>query len=189
MKVKICGLFRDCDIDYANEAQPDYIGFVFAKSRRALTLEQAKRMKERLDKKIKAVGVFVNADIGLIQEALGQGIVDLVQLHGQEDEATIAKLHAPVIKALRIGEAIPPNADFLLFDGAEAGSGKTFDWARLPQTEKPFFLAGGIGLHNLEKAAAIGPYCLDISSGAETDGVKDKNKMIELVRRVHNGKG
>lgn len=186
MKIKICGLFRDCDIDYVNEARPDYIGFVFAKSKRQVTIEQAKRMKERLDSNIIAVGVFVDEALDMVNKVLSEGIINIVQLHGNESNEYISKLNAPVIKAVRFGESIPQNADLILFDGANAGSGEVIDWKRIPQTNKPFFLAGGIGLENIDEAIKIKPYCIDISSGAETNNFKDKEKIIELVRRVHN---
>ncbi|MGL4606268.1 MAG: phosphoribosylanthranilate isomerase [Eubacteriaceae bacterium] len=186
MKIKICGISRDCDIDYVNEAQPDYIGFVFAKSKRKVTMEQAIKMKKRLDSSIVSVGVFVNEAVDVINEMLRQGVIDIAQLHGNESEEYISKLDMPVIKAVRFGERMPKNADFILLDGENPGSGEVLDWKELPEISKPFFLAGGISLENIEEAMKIKSYGIDISSGAETEGFKDKEKISELVRRGHN---
>ncbi len=187
MKIKICGLSRACDIDYVNEAQPDFIGFVFAESKRRVTLEQAARLRQKLRPGIRVVGVFVNEALEVVNTAVQSGVIDLVQLHGQEDEAYIGQVEAEVIKALRLGEAQPQNAAYLLFDGARAGSGEVLDWARLPQTHIPYFLAGGIRAENIGQAMELQPYGLDVSSGAETDGYKDRDKIRELVRRLRNG--
>lgn len=186
MNIKICGLFRACDIEYVNAAKPDYIGFVFAKSKRQVPLEHAKFLKSRLDPQITAVGVFVDAELSFIEEVLREGIIDMVQLHGSETEDYIARIDAPVIKALRIGDPIPNNADYLLFDAEEAGSGTPFDWSSLPKTDLPFFLAGGITLENLPQAMELQPFAIDVSSGVETDGLKDREKMERMVSRVRN---
>ena len=186
MKIKICGLFRTCDIDYVNEAQPDYVGFVFAQSRRQVSPRQAAEMKKRLDGRIAAVGVFVNEKLETVQGLLRQGVIDLVQLHGDESDEYIQKLNAPVIKAVRPGQPHRRPCAFLLFDGPKAGSGEPFDWAKLPKTQTPFFLAGGICSENLEEAMRLNPYGIDLSSGAETGGCKDREKILEMVRRVRN---
>lgn len=187
MKIKICGLFRPCDIDFVNEALPDYIGFVFAKSSRQISFEQGARFKKYLNSGIKAVGVFVNEDPETVNEAVKSKIIDMVQLHGQEDEAYINRIQAPVIKAVKPGAEIPSNARYILFDSAAAGSGNTFDWSLIPQTERPFFLAGGINAMNIKKAVAmVNPYAIDLSSGVETEGVKDREKILEIVKAVRN---
>lgn len=186
MKIKICGLFRACDIEYVNEILPDYIGFVFTKSKRQVPLEHAKFLKSRLNPQIKAVGVFVDAELSLIEEVLCEGIIDMVQLHGNETEEYIEQINAPVIKALRIGDPIPQNADYLLFDAQNPGSGIPFDWSLLPHTNKPFFLAGGITLENLPNAMQLQPFGIDVSSGVETDGLKDRDKIEKIVRSVRN---
>ena len=182
MKIKICGLFRECDIDYVNEALPDYAGFVFAESKRKVTENQAFALSRRLDSSIKAVGVFVDHDISFIRNLLERGIIDIVQLHGHENDEYISAIDAPVIKAARIGEKYDYPADYLLFDSPVAGSGKTFDWSLIPKTEKPFFLAGGINIGNITEAMKLNPYAIDVSSGVETDGAKDRGKILEIVK-------
>ncbi len=191
MKIKICGLSRPCDVDFVNAALPDYVGFVFAKSRRQVSFEQAKILKNCLDSRIQAVGVFVNAPLDIMEKAVAENIVNMVQLHGQEDknilEACKKRLpHTKIIKALQVHEAMPELADYVLFDAPKAGSGEVFDWSRLPKTEKTFFLAGGIGLHNIEQAMRQEPYAVDISSGAEVNGFKDAHLIEQLIRKVRH---
>ena len=196
MKIKICGLTRECDINYVNEALPDYAGFVFAGSKRKVSADQAFALKRGLSSSIKAVGVFVDHDISFIRDLLKRGVIDIVQLHGHEDEEYISAINAPVIKAVRLdkksekserSEKFDYPADYLLFDSPSAGSGKTFDWSLIPKTEKPFFLAGGINIGNISGAIEIKPYAIDVSSGVETDGAKDRCKILEIVRSVRNG--
>lgn len=197
-KIKICGLSRRDDIDAVNDALPDYIGFVFAPSPRQVSMSQAAELKQALDSRIQAVGVFVDADIADIAMLVRSGVIDTVQLHGSEDAIYIRNLKeavpVPVIKAVRvqsakkITDAQELNCDYLLLDtwrkDVQGGSGSAFDWALIPQLEKPYFLAGGLTTANLLEAARFEPYCLDVSSGAETEGKKDRNKILELVRLI-----
>ena len=197
-RIKICGLFRPQDADYANAALPDYIGFVFAQSRRKVTPAKAAQIKKRLDARIKVVGVFVDAELDDAAAMARDGLVDVIQLHGGEDAAYIERLrtktNAPIIKAVRVQSTAQILAaqqlpcDYLLMDAYHpdkpSGVGERFDWALLPALEKPYFLAGGINHENIRKALKLKPYGIDVSSGAETDGVKDKDKIIELVRFV-----
>lgn len=196
MKIKICGLFREEDITFANEALPDYVGFVFAKSRRQITPEQAMQFKKRLSSQIQTVGVFVNAPAEEVIARLTEGSIDIAQLHGEESEEDIRYIKAvtnkPVIKAVKVDgrydvEAwLDSEADYLLFDSG-AGSGKLFDWSLLAEVNRPFFLAGGLKSENLEAAMQeVEPYAIDLSSGVETDGVKDGRKMKEAVACVRN---
>lgn len=198
-RVKICGLSRPCDIEAVNTTMPDYIGFVFAQSRRRVNTEQAKLLKSALDKRIQAVGVFVNEPLQNIVNLCNAGIIDLVQLHGDEDEQYIGALKQQVsnkiIKAIRVrcsmdleqAQRLP--CDYLLLDTYSpkeyGGTGAAFDWDMINNIEKPFFLAGGI---NIENAAAaikkVNPYCLDVSSGVETDGLKDRQKIIQLINAI-----
>jgi phosphoribosylanthranilate isomerase len=199
-KIKICGLFREEDIDYANEAGPDYIGFVFAPSRRQVSFRQAASLSARLREGIIPVGVFVNAPVRDIAALYRDGVIGMAQLHGGEDAAYIAALREccaiPVIWAMRMGpdvpaagnvEAVPAGVDLLLLDNGEGGTGQSFDWSRIGVRHhfgQPWFLAGGIGLHNIGEALTLGPFGLDISGGAETGLVKDREKMIQLVEAV-----
>lgn len=200
-KIKICGLSRECDVDAVNTAKPDYIGFVFAdKSKRKVSPETALRLKKKLDKNIKGVGVFVNNDIDFVVSLINWGIIDIVQLHGDEDENYInllkSKINVPVIKAVRVkntedilnGDKL--SVDYLLLDtyikNEYGGSGKVFDWSLIPQISKPYFLAGGLNTENILSAKKVNAYCLDVSSGVETDGKKDKNKIIEIVKKVRS---
>ncbi len=193
-KVKICGLRRAEDIDAVNRALPDYIGFVFAPSRRRVDMATAAALKEKLDKRIAAVGVFVNEETDTIISIYRAGIIDAVQLHGDEDDAVIRRLKksCPVIKAVGVGDtlpALPASADYLLFDTLSArrgGTGEVFDWKVLKDyKEKPYFLAGGLSEPNITDAMRLlNPFCVDVSSGAETDGVKDAEKIARIVRLV-----
>jgi len=194
-KIKFCGLTRTGDIEAANELKPDYIGFVFwPKSKRAVTAGEAKILKSKLDPSIKAVGVFVDEDIEAVKSLLDGGIIDIAQLHGHEDEDYINGLKKasgkPVIKAFRIrseedirkAEASP--ADLVLLD-AGMGDGVTFDWSLIKNTGRPYFLAGGLDPDNAADAVrTLHPYALDVSSGIETDGLKDTNKMAAFAASV-----
>lgn len=199
-RIKICGLTRSEDISAVNQALPDYIGFVFALSRRQIDEEQARTLKSMLDERILAVGVFVNADLEQIARLCQSGLLDMVQMHGDEDAAYIAalrkRIYVPIIKAVRvqntaqIQSAQELDCDFLLLDtytkGCAGGSGTRFDWSLIPPMQKPFFLAGGIDIGMLAAALAQKPFAVDISSGAETDGYKDRHKIEALVRTVRS---
>ncbi len=196
-KVKICGLSRSCDIDYVNEVKPDYIGFIinFPKSIRNITPAKAKELKAMLDPKIKAVGVFVDESPEIIAKLAEEGTIDLIQLHGTEDEQFVHQLRrmtdAPIIKAFQGGRVTEEDlitfpCNYVLIDSGK-GSGKTFDWSTIPTSPKPWFLAGGIGLDNVEDAIRIlKPDVVDLSSSVESNGVKDREKILEIVRRIRN---
>jgi tryptophan synthase beta chain len=192
MKIKLCGLFRKEDADYANAAMPDYVGFVFAKSRRRVDIETADYLRKHIHSAIRSVGVFVNADESEIAEICHRGIISLVQLHGDEDNDYIRRIKAQtgcaVIKAVNMDTVSDleeyTDADYILFDNGAGGTGKSFDWRTIPTTSKPIFLAGGIGLDNIVQATKLDVYAIDTSSGAETDNVKDPIKMAALVRAV-----
>lgn len=196
-KIKICGLFRDYDIDYVNEAMPDFIGFVFAKSRRQVSMEWAETMRPKLRLEITPVGVFVNESLPKVAKLLNDSIIEIAQLHGAENENYIQELKAltnkPIIKAVRvlsqedIERAQHTVADFLLLDNGTGGTGESFDWSLVSKVKKPFFLAGGLNAGNIEQAiAATSPYAVDLSSGVEIDGIKDREKILEIVRRMRN---
>jgi len=190
------------DIQAVNTALPDFIGFVFAESRRRITPEKAEAMKACLDPGIKAVGVFVNEDIQNIIKLCNLHVIDMVQLHGDESESYIRKLkdHIPnkIIKAVRvkntgdIEKAAGLPCDYLLLDAYNermyGGSGETFDWSVIPKIDKPYFLAGGINAGNvLQAMEQCSPYCIDISSGVETDGYKDAGKITDIVTKIRGG--
>jgi phosphoribosylanthranilate isomerase len=194
-KIKLCGLRREADIEAANELRPDYIGFVFAgKSRRAVDRETAVRLKALLSREIQAVGVFVNAQPETVAFLLEEEVIDLAQLHGQEDEEYISRLREltdkPLIQAFRIRNAEDARraekstAEYILLD-AGAGDGKTFEWELAESVERPYFLAGGLTPENAGEAAErLHPFALDVSSGIETDGWKDPAKMRAFVNHV-----
>lgn len=200
-KIKICGLTREEDIDSVNRWLPDYIGFVFCASRRRVTAEQAGFLKAGLDDRIKVVGVFVNEPVNSIVKLCQSGTIDAVQLHGDEDEAYIRQLKdqiaCPVIKAVRVQnaeqvlQAEKLSCELLLLDtyhlGQYGGSGQTFDYAMIPILQKRFFLAGGLDSSNTAQVIrACNPYGVDISSGVETDGLKDEGKIKEIIQAVRN---
>lgn len=199
MKIKICGLKRNEDIEYVNEALPNYIGFVFSKSRRQVTLQQAYDLKRDLNSRIKSVGVFVNEPQDMIAELAKNGIIDLAQLHGNEDNVYISKLRektdgkVKIIKAISISNEFSIDqineidADFFLLDNGSGGTGKAFDYSLIKnKVNDRIFLAGGINAGNIKNAVSLNPYCIDVSSGAESDGIKDREKIIKLVRSIRD---
>ena len=195
-KIKICGLSRPEDIEAANLLHPDYIGFVFAKgSKREVSREKALELKKLLDPKIKAVGVFVREDPEIIAGLLSDGVIDIPQLHGGEDEAYIHRLRKltdkPIIKAFRIDTeedvqaAETSSADLVLLDSGTGGTGTTFDWSLIGRICRPYFLAGGLNPENAAEAVgSLKPFAVDVSSGVETDGKKDPQKMQDFVQAV-----
>ena len=194
-KIKLCGLSRPCDIETVNQLKPDYIGFVFApKSKRYVTYRKAAELKSRLSPEIKAVGVFVNECPQETVKLLKNGIIDMVQLHGGEAEDDIARLRRltdrPIIKAFRIETAYDikaanqSTADYILLDSG-AGTGTVFDWSLVNSVGRPYFLAGGLDADNVADAVkALRPFAVDVSSGIETDGLKDKAKMAAFIAAV-----
>jgi len=197
MKIKICGLFRDIDIDYVNDAMPDFIGFVFAKSRRQVSEGWAEAMRPKLRSEITPVGVFVNESLAKVAQLLNDSIIEIAQLHGTETEQYIQELKSltnkPIIKAVRVLSqedivgAQDTVADFLLLDNGTGGTGESFEWSLVSKVKKPFFLAGGLNADNIEQAiVATSPYAVDLSSGVETGGMKNRGKILEIVRRMRN---
>ncbi len=194
-KVKLCGLKRQEDISAANIFKPDYIGFIFwKKSKRYVDGETAMKLKSNLNKDIKAVGVFVDEEPNEIIRLLNEGVIDVVQLHGSENEKYIKHLRMetdkPIIKAFVIRDeedvkaANESIADYVLLD-AGLGEGKSFDWDLLNNVSRPYFLAGGLYPENVKDAIyRLHPYAVDVSSGIETDGHKDASKMGSFVANV-----
>lgn len=200
-KIKICGLKSLQDIEAVNEALPEYIGLVFAKSSRQIEVNQAKEMKKQLDKKISAVGVFVNSKPSEVIELCEKNVIDIIQLHGEEDAEYIDflrnKVSNPILKAVRVqnteqilrAQLLP--CDYLLFDtyhkDVYGGSGEMSDHSLIPKTIKPYFLAGGLNADNISNVISdCNPYCVDISSGVESDGIKDKEKIKEIIKIVRS---
>lgn len=197
VKVKICGLRRPEDIEAANLAKPDYVGFIFVPgTKRYVEPDLAASFRRDLAADIQTVGVFVNAPIEEIVAICKAGIIDVIQLHGEEDATYIDQLKGQVdqeiIKSVAVGDDLvvaPNQADYLLFDSlspSRGGSGKVFDWQMVSAyQEKPFFLAGGLGVENIEEALeVVRPYAVDASSSLETDGVKDPVKMQKFVAKI-----
>ncbi|MBR4702982.1 MAG: phosphoribosylanthranilate isomerase [Oscillospiraceae bacterium] len=199
-EIKICGLFRDRDIDYVNEAGPDYAGFIlnYPPSRRNLSPARAGELQRRLRPEIKAVGVFVNEtveEVCRVSELVG---LNVIQLHGQEDAEYIAALRKlwgrPIWKAFRVrscedlSRAEASSADEILLDNGY-GTGEAFDWSLAAGLHRPFLLAGGLTPENIPQAIReLRPKLLDISSGVETDGVKDREKIRAAVLAAHGKK-
>jgi len=200
-KIKICGLRRLEDIQYVNEVLPEYIGFVFwEKSRRNVSFDEAKALREALDDRIQSAGVFVDADIDFIVKLVTEGVISIVQLHGKESEDTISRIRELVptgtliVKAYEVNEtedieaANASCADMILVDSGK-GSGNTFDWSILSKINRDYFLAGGLSCENVEDAVSkLHPCVVDVSSKVETDGVKDRNKIIEFCKAVRRAK-
>lgn len=200
-RIKICGLTRQEDIAAVNHFLPDYVGFVFAPSRRQVTAVQAADLSRMLRKEICPVGVFVNAPEDDVARLAEQGIIRMIQLHGQETPELIERLHdrvpsVPVIRAVRmepghrLDEWQQSAADYLLLDAGAGGTGTMFDHGLLEDLgglTKPWFLAGGMNPANAAKAVRrFHPFGIDVSSGVETDGKKDERKIESMIRSVRD---
>lgn len=208
-KIKICGLKRKKDIEIVNKYRPDYIGFVFAGSKRKVTKEQATELRKMLNSDILAVGVFVNEGIDKIVDLVEDKVIDLIQLHGDEDKEYIIKLRealstkqidAKIIKAIRVksgdkkrcfknNSKLITQIDYILFDTYSSkeygGTGQAFDWNILKDIKQPFFLAGGLNSENVNDAIkTCNPYVVDVSSAVETDGYKDEEKIKEFITKI-----
>ena len=192
-KVKICGLSTKEAVKTAVSAGADYIGFVFAPSKRQVTLEQAAELAKIIPTNVNKVGVFVSPSRAELLEAVDKVGLDFVQVHGKVVDKLFENLPCGSIQAVQVdGEGHVPNsqADYLLFDAPVAGSGQTFDWGRLDTTElaQPFFIAGGLNEDNVARAIQhFSPFAVDVSSGVETDGQKDHEKIRRFIERVKHG--
>lgn len=210
VKLKICGMRRPEDIEMANRYEPDYIGFVFAESPRKVSYEQAKELSALLNEDIVPVGVFVNEHMNIIVDLFKDGIIEIAQLHGDEDEKYIRNLkdksieetgkQIPVINAIEIKEGADYDdellkwrdsvSDYFILDSGK-GSGKTFDWSLIDKESEFFmnsiFLAGGLNSENLALAIEeFNPFAVDLSSSVETDGFKDEKKIKEIIEIMEN---
>ena len=192
-KVKICGLSTKEAVETAVSAGTDYIGFVFAPSKRQVTLEQAIELAKFIPSHIQKVGVFVSPSRAELLEAVDKVGLDFVQVHGQVVDKLFENLPCASIQAVQVdgnGHVHNSQADYLLFDAPVAGSGQTFDWGQLDTTElaQPFFIAGGLNEDNVARAIQhFSPFAVDVSSGVETDGQKDHEKIRRFIERVKNG--
>lgn len=197
VKIKICGIRRLEDVRIVNKYKPDYIGFVFADSKRKVSSSLAKKLRENLDSDIIPVGVFVDSSLDEILKIFDEGTIDIAQLHGRESEKFILELkeksngELKIIKAIEMSEKIDlkeyynSQSDYLLLDSGK-GSGKTFDWNLIGcDLKKDFFLAGGLSSSNVGEAIdEFKPYAVDLSSSLETDGFKDENKIREIMEVI-----
>ena len=194
-KIKICGLKRIEDVISVNVAEPDYCGFIFnvSGSRRSIGAEQLNILVDMLNPEIVPIGVFVNEKTDVILRIVRESGIRMVQLHGQENGEIIhtiqSKAQVPVIKAVSVRSkedvrsAVLSPADYLLLDCGEGGTGQTFDWNLLEDIPRPYFMAGGIGTHNMEEVLrCFSPFALDVNSSVETDGQKDGKKILAAVR-------
>lgn len=200
MKVKLCGIRRPEDVAYLNEFRPDYAGFVFAGTRRRVTPETAAALAEKLDAGIRKAGVFVDEPAESIARTVRLAGLDAVQLHGNESAETVAELRrllpgVELWKAVRVRDrnsiprALELGVDRLVLDSFSAsaygGTGKTADWSLIREANPPvpYFLAGGLNSGNVALAVAeLSPYGVDVSSGIETGGVKDRRKIEQIMR-------
>lgn len=190
-KIKICGLFRPVDIDYVNQLRPDYAGFVFAEgSSRTVSSEQARVLSARLVPSIRRVGVFTTSPLATILGLVKTGVIQMVQLHGPLHDPRIAALqaiHVPVIQAVTPADSQRSRADYPLLDNQLPGSGRPLPWSAIQRPKQPFFLAGGLTPDNVQQAIKIlRPTVIDVSSGVETNHVKDPIKIKAMIRSVHH---
>ncbi len=200
-KIKICGIVRPVDAYAVNLCRPDYAGFVFAENRRrTVSSDHAEMLRDIISCDVKAVGVFQNNEPEYILKLCERGIIDLIQLHGDEDERYIhyLRLHTPlpIIKAVQAKDtetvlrAQELSSDYLLIDTYDektnGGTGKSFDYSVLPKLTKPFFIAGGLNSSNIKKALGVGAYGVDVSSGVETNGFKDTEKIAEIIKMIRS---
>ena len=194
-RIKICGVSRPCDVDYVNEAKPDFCGFIIGVpgSRRNVSPETVRELRKKLDQDVLPIGVFVDAPQSLIAELVQDGTISLVQLHGHENAEYIRSLreqiNTPVIQAFSVHtpedvrRAEESEADLILLDHGSGGTGERFDWSLLKGISRPFILAGGLSPENLcEAIRSLRPWAVDLSSGVETEGKKDRSRILSAVR-------
>lgn len=195
-KIKICGLYRNEDIQAVNQYHPDFAGFIidFPQSHRSISEETAGKFRQLLSGEIPAVGVFVDAKEETIIRLMNEDVIQLAQLHGNESEQEIIRIQKatkkPVIKAFRIQSkkdidlAVHSPADYILLDYGK-GEGKTFDWSLLEPMQRKWILAGGLGIENVKEAVQkYHPWAVDISSGVETEKRKDPQKIKTVIENI-----
>jgi phosphoribosylanthranilate isomerase len=197
-KLKICGITTKREIEFLNRMAVDYIGFVFAKSKRRVTVDQVKKLRECLRADIQVVGVFVNESPEKINEIADACSLDIVQLHGQETADEMKQIKATIWNAvgvktkkdIRLAEksldAVVPQVEAILLDYRDAGSGQSFDWSLIPKERQyRLVLAGGINVNNVREAMErVEPDVIDVSSGVEENGKKSEELVSRFIRRV-----
>lgn len=199
MEIKICGINRPQDVDYANTSRPDYVGFIvnFPKSHRSVNDDELKNLSQAVNPGIQKVGVYVDSSPQVIVSHLKEGLVDIAQLHGGQDESFIEELRqltdCPIWKAFSIQSeedvkaAEESTADVVLLDHGKGGTGEQFDWSLVEEFNRPYFLAGGMNEESIPQALAhLHPAGVDTSSGTETNKIKDPKKIERIVRMVQN---
>ena len=201
-KVKICGLKEQQHVRAAVEAGADAIGFVFAPSKRQISIEQAHQLAKDVPGEVLKIGVFVNPSVEELRAAVEGVPLDYVQFHGEETPEFIHQQGYPAIKALSVRDkedvraAANYNVDYYLFDAPgtdfKGGSGHTFDWTLLELagiSRDKLILAGGLKAENIAEAVSlVSPYMVDVSSGVETDGIKDEAKINPFIQAVKKGR-
>lgn len=196
-RVKICGINSPEDVEIVNELKPDYVSFAFYKNKRQVTYEKARKLKQLLDKDIRVIGVFVDENTNVVASAANDDLLDVIEFHGNEGPGEIERIKAftskPIIQGFRIRSradvevALDSHADsILMYSDSECGV--PMDWKLLTNVTRPYFLAGGLNADNIEKAIKIcHPFAVSVTTGVETDGIKDREKMaafIKIARRT-----
>ena len=202
IKVKICGICHEVEIEIMNELAPDYVGFVFVpKSRHFIAPEHASFLRSKLRKGIQSVGVFANASLQTVAMSVETAGLNMVQLHGNETGEYIAALReyirCPIMKVYKVANPIDADkamystADYVMLDGGNAGDGKTFDWSLIGKIRRKFFLSGGLTPENMQRALTLDsqPYALNVSSGVEANRTKDYRKVMKFISTARNFKG
>ena len=196
-RVKICGINSPEDVEIVNELKPDYVSFAFYKNKRQVTYEKARKLKQLLDKDIRVIGVFVDENTNVVASAANDDLLDVIEFHGNEGPGEIERIKAftekPIIQGFRIRSradvelALDSHADSILMY-SDSESGIPMDWKLLMNVTRPYFLAGGLNADNIEKAIKIcHPFAVSVTTGVETDGIKDREKMaafIKIARRT-----
>ena len=197
-RVKICGINSPEDVEIVNELKPDYVSFAFYKNKRQVTYEKARKLKQILDKDIRVIGVFVDENTNVVASAANDDLLDVIEFHGNEGPGEIERIKAftekPIIQGFRIRSradvelALDSHADSILMY-SDSESGILMDWKLLMNVTRPYFLAGGLNADNIEKAIKIcHPFAVSVTTGVETDGIKDREKMAAFIKMARRTK-
>ena len=197
-RVKVCGINSPEDVEIVNELKPDYVSFAFYKNKRQVTYEKARKLKQILDKDIRVIGVFVDENTNVVASAANDDLLDVIEFHGNEGPGEIERIKAftekPIIQGFRIRSradvelALDSHADSILMY-SDSESGVPMDWKLLKNVTRPYFLAGGLNADNIEKAIKIcHPFAVSVTTGVETDGIKDREKMAAFIKMARRTK-